>query len=101
MVSISWFSRYLKVSPRSRNPRLRTGFRWHASLSFRGPAACPRNEQHGLGVEDWDFPATAKPAARRLSFRLDQMCFAAATVVSGAAAARPGKTFSKVIGRFA
>jgi hypothetical protein len=64
------------------------------------PAKDARGKQNHLGVEDWDFPAKTKPPARAfLSAAI--RCFATAIIVSGAAADRPGKTFSNVIGRFA
>jgi hypothetical protein len=47
-----------------------------------------------------DFPSKSKPAARRLSCRFDQV-FRHGTIVSGAAAARPGEIAFGVIGRFA
>jgi hypothetical protein len=43
------------------------------SLLFCPPAACARKKQHGLGVKNRYFPATSKPAARRLPFRLDDL----------------------------
>ncbi|PZR89415.1 MAG: hypothetical protein DLM68_06085 [Hyphomicrobiales bacterium] len=64
------------------------------------PAKGARRKQNRRGVEDFDFPAKTKPRRGAL-FSAAIRCFATAMIVSGAAAERPGKTFSNVAGRVA